>query len=106
MEQAFVVIDQAREHIRSIEREIVRKSSIECDFECTVKTSGSSETADGRVATGLVLRIAVRTAKDSWRDRFTWIEKKVGITVVERAVFDNRALSTINAAEPEAEIVP
>src|SRR6185369_6568150 len=88
-EQAFVVPDQARIYIRSIERKIVRESSIKCKFKSSVKATCTTEAAHPWVAASLIFGVAVRTSDAAGSDRLSRIEQEVAVAVIKRTIFDN-----------------
>src|SRR5690349_13174297 len=79
-EETFVVTDQAREHIRGDELEVIRKSLRSGELDCAVETLCATETLRGTIrcrvtgASGLFSRARRATAR---------VEDEVGVAVVE-----------------------
>src|ERR1043165_4693 len=99
-EEAFVVSNQAREHVRSNELEIVRKSLRCGELDSAIETLSASKALRrarriGRwiTSTGIFFSCA--------RSDTTRIEDEVGVTVVERTVFDNVDHGAVSAPSAE-----
>src|SRR4030095_9861403 len=101
-EEAFVVTDQARENIRRHERVVVCEPSTKREFQTAIETSSTAK-ALMEINAGLILGVSVYTTR-SRRKRLARIEQEVCITVIERTVFDNRSLCTVDTASSEREI--
>ena len=97
-EEAFVITDQAREHVGSDKLEVIRKSLIRRELDCPVKTLRATK--------------ALRRAGNRWiagagcffsgaRSDTAGVEDEVGIAIVERTVFDDVNHRAINTASSE-----
>src|SRR5690242_389265 len=79
-EQAFVVTDQAREHVGSDELEVIRKSLRSGELDTTVETLSASKalrsTAGSRISIASIF--FSRPRSDSAR-----VENEVGVTIIE-----------------------
>src|SRR6476646_8424939 len=101
-EQAFVVTDQAREHVRRDELEVIRKSLRSSELNCSVKALGASET----------LRSAARRWVTSAGILFsgagpnaTRVEDEIRVAIVERTIFDDVNVRAIDTARTDRDVV-
>src|SRR5690242_5160609 len=85
-EQAFVVTDQAREHVRSDELEVIRKSLGSGELDCAVEALSATETL--RSTTSRRITSASRFFSGS-RSNTARVEDEVGIAIIERTVFND-----------------
>src|SRR5881394_191787 len=101
-EQAFIVTSQAGEHVRTDELPVIGEALGRGDFKRAIETLRASETtrqtAGSRVAfaSGALGRARLVAAR---------IEDKVGVAVIERAVFYDVPFVAINPAEAQRQIL-
>src|SRR5215212_1676634 len=100
-EEAFVVSDQAREHIGSDELEVVRKALRSGELDGPVKALGAAKalrsTASRWITSAGILFCSARTDAAG-------IEDEVGVAIVERTVFDNVHHCAIDAAAADRDV--
>src|SRR5215213_6643980 len=79
-EQAFVVTDQAREHIGSDELEVIRKSLRSRELDCPIETLSASEALRSTRYAGIA---GASVFFSRARADTTWVEDEVRVTVIE-----------------------
>src|SRR5678816_1805512 len=79
-EQAFVVTDQAREHVRSDELEVIRKSLRGAELDCAVETLSTAK-ALRSTASGWITSTGVFFS-GAWSEPAR-VEDEVGVAVIE-----------------------
>src|SRR6185369_4895024 len=101
-EETFVVTDQAREHVRSDELEVIRKPLRSRELNCAVETLSATEalrtTASRWITSASVFFSGARTNTAGVKD-------EVGVAVVERTVFDDVDVVTPDAAASDRDVV-
>src|SRR5688572_15125359 len=102
-EETFVVTGQARKYVGSGERIIVRKALVRRKFESTVEPTCTTKATDCRIVTSQVFGVAEWTTS-RWRKGFTRVEDEVSCSIVERTVFNNRTLRTVNSTEAQCDV--
>src|SRR5688572_11381255 len=91
-EQAFVVTDQARVGVRSDELIVVRETLVSSELECAIVPSSAAERAEAKL-NGQTIGQA-----------FARVEDEVIVSIIKRAVFDDRSLRAVNTTGTNREV--
>src|ERR1051325_9614310 len=99
-EEAFVVTDQAREHVRRDELEVIRKSLRGGELDSTIEALCATKALWSVARTTRASRFFSGARAETAR-----VEDEVGVAIVERTVFDDVDHGTINPAAAENDVV-